>query len=744
MKKKGLLNICVYVMVFSILAFAAFAAGEIVQTASQLNYWTAANHTVYIQNTGTASTNVTIAIPTGWTFTSGTNCVQSGTNIECILAGSGSGSYVVQSPGATVSEYTTDDFVVTTNNTYTGNNVSMLRIECSEIFHTLVEFGRGRGNYFYNSGTGRAGSGQVDPGCAYLPNGTFIELNFLHKIYNVKQYYHVVSSAENASYTCTYPNDTVVRQHLDTSIARSSIWTVDYFIDEVPGSWERFGYLGMQFDAGAYSTGQNITINCTNIQYYLPAAGGYMNCTYDSFSLQFRDREPFTVSASTTTANIGNGTQEVIITYNITNGEIYDVSDAIIEIEAPQYAEFIGTRGELWGYALNQYRIEKAELVAGQSELITLVARFNTTNAPGGLTALNLSEGVKIKYTTCWEANAYNPTEYIQDLKVTNTATVGLGTNVSITSVPDLLQSIYDMTIVINRTVIDINTTVTDIYNISKVINDTVYRINLTVTQVNDTVTLIYNDTQYIIDLLNCNSTTDTPLCRWMIQINDTVNNIWNLTVVMNSTLTDVWNNVVLINQTVNNIEGNVSIVLNNTQTIIDLINCTNITAQWQNSTCNRLNRIENYSIDILNNITSIWNGYNVTDIRDWIDSINISANISADLTEVLTEISRLREFDEELVFLVTDSFNAQAQARQYMDSGDIGSAADKLIEAKAKLDQATLRLAQLKSNAAELEVPAPDGGSVWWIWLMLAALIAATTIYLFQRVPEEPPKEQY
>ncbi len=720
------------ILTFFILAFisaaSAFAAGEIVQTADPINYWDAANHTVYVTNNGNQSVNVTIAIPSGFTWVSGGNpCTQSGSNIQCILAASATGTYIVQSPGTSAAEYQTNKFIITTNNSYTGNNVSMLRIQCSEIFHTLVEFGRGRGNYFYNSNSGAAGSGQTETGCAYLPSSSFVELNFLHKTYNIKQYFNVVANAYNASYTCTYPNDTIVRQHLDTSILRSSVWTVDFAIDEIGGSWERFGYIGMQFDSGDYAVGQNITINCTDIQYYLPAAGGNISCGEDSFTLEFRDREPFNATA-TASSTIYNGTQEVLITYTITNIEQYTASDVMIQIEAPQYAQFIGTRAELWGTAQDVYVLEASDFLPGESTSVTLVARFNTSTAPA-MTSLNLTEGISIQYVTCWEYNAYNPAEYIQDLYAVGTGTVNMAQSSQITNFIDVLNQIYNLTVVINRTTTQINSTVNQIYNLSLIINNTVYRINATVTQINNTVTSIYADTQQILDLLNCNGTVDTPICNYVANINATVTQIWNLTNVINATTANIWNNVVYINNTVNAISGNVSIILNNTYTLMDLINCTNITAQWQNSTCNRLNRIENYSVQILNNITYIWGNYTAADILNAIG--NISVNISSSqITEILTEIQRLRQFDEELVFLVTDAFNMQQRATDAASRGDMSTAMQELNNANSNLKAAADRIETLKQQETET--------GKWWMWLLVGTLVAVLSIYLFQRVPED------
>jgi len=468
-------KVVILIFLTIMLSSLVYAAGEIDQYADKLNYWNAELHTVYVTNNGNVSTSVNFTIPSGFTFNSGSICtVPIAGKIQCNLASGQTGWYKVDS-STSPSEYDLRTFAPITNNSYTGNNLSFLRIQEDEIFHTLVEYGRGRGNYFFDSmGSGLAGSGHTGSGCVYLPNGTLFELNFLHKILNIKQYFNLADAdAEDVSFTCTYPDKTMVREHLVSNILKSGgLWTVSYFIGLIGGSWERMGYVGMDFDAGEFNIGQNISVNCTNLQYSLPNAHGNITVSQDSFDLEIRDRTPFNVTASTTTATVGNGTQEVIITYTITNTEIYDVSNVIIEIEAPQYATFIGTRGELWGVGRDQFRIEKTELQAGQSEVIVLVARFDTSSA-GAISSLELSQGVKVQYITCWETNAYNPQEYMQYLNVGNVS-VSMGTPVGIVDIITLLQNINTTVTNVHTTVNIINNTVDNIWNLTWQINQSI------------------------------------------------------------------------------------------------------------------------------------------------------------------------------------------------------------------------------------------------------------------------------
>jgi len=394
----------------------------------------------------------------------------------------------------------------------------------------LVEFGRGRGNYFFDSySPDTAGSGHSGVGCPYVPNGSMFELNYLHKVLNVKQYFlNLTAYAYNATFRCTYPNSSIVRQHLITSTySNSSGSIVEYRIPKIAGSWERMGYLGMDFGANSQYVGQTLTINCTNFTYFFPFGGGNMYVEEDSFTFTVRDREPFSAVA-TSGATIGNGSQEVIITYNITNTELYTADDVIIEIDAPEYAQFIGTRGELWGTARDMYRFEKTRFLAGEEELITLVARFDTNDAPD-LTSINLTQGIRFKYTTCWELNAYNPTEYVQNIYDIGTGTVDMNVSSEIIEVIEYLNDIFNLTISINLTINQINSTVNHIETIVNVINTTTNETNAIVKAINETTTIILNqtttifdntiiimnDTSFIYDMLNCNGTNDSP--NWFI-----------------------------------------------------------------------------------------------------------------------------------------------------------------------------------------------------------------------------------
>ena len=747
----------IFFLLLMLLSSFVCAADEIIQSADRLNYWNSETHTVSVTNNGTSSVAVNITMPGGFTYDSG-SCTHSSGVITCTLNQGQTKNYVVNSSSSSA-EYQLSVFSPVANNTYTSNNVSFLRIKDEEIFHTLVEYGRGRGNYFFDSMQhGLAGSGHTGVGCAYLPNSTLFELNFLHKVLNVKQYFgDLTAEAYNAAFSCIYPNRTVVRQHLITGTQRNSSGTyVSYKISKIEGSWERMGYLGMDFKENLQHVGENLTVNCTNLTYSFPAGGGNIVVDEDSFTLQVRDRNPFTASASTS-ATIGNGTQEVLITYNITNNELYTSDDVVIEIDAPPYAAFIGTRGELWGAAQDQYRIEKTELQPGESEIIALVARFDTANAPA-ISGINLTKGVKIQFTACWEANAYNPSEYIQYLYGIGSGAVNMGIPSAIVNIRTRLQQLYNLSVTINKTITSINSTVNIIETIVKVINATTNETNYIVKIINSTANsilnrtnvilnntlIILNDTGFIIDQLNCNGSNDSPICDKLSTINTSLQLLWNYTLQLNYTANNINVTVGSINVSGVNVTVNVDFtnLTNQLKEVKRYINCTNVTSN--SSACVRLERIENYTLIINSSLTNLFNittYFNTTVFGNltFQDIINKISNASVDTSDVIDALRELREFQEEIVFLITDSFGLQQQALADFSKGDFASAADSLIEANSKLMQS---LGMLTAEEESLQNAEAAGSNYEWVLiLMLAIAVIFLSVYLFGK-PKTPAGE--
>ena len=773
MKKAIIILAAMFLLCASFVVANFGPLGTIVQVGEDINYGNSPkNMTVNIFYNCTGIRTLNITFPPGFYlhFTGGTCSLINNSLASCTFQNTSAfdeGSYTFEG-SSSLDNYSVVQLINSLSNTTdcSTNSISIVRVPDDGIFQTLVEYGRGRGNYFYST-LGGAGSGHTGVGCPYVPNNTMFELNFLHKVFNIRQYFNNHSLvAQNATFTCSYPNRTIVRTHLGTSISKGATGTtVSYYIDEIEGSWERMAYLGMDFDSSEQQVGENLTISCSNIQYTLPGLGNVTVFVNNlTFNLEVRDPYPFSATASTT-STIGNGTQEVVITYTITNNEIYSIDDAIIEIQAPDHATFIGTRGELWGTALDQYRIEKAQLTPNQTETIILVTRFDTTTA-GPLTNLNLTNGIKIKYTTCWEKNAYNPTEYIQNLNNIGTATVNMGIPSQITGIIDTLEALYNLSIQINTTVTEINSTVNQIEILVDVINATTNETNYIVKQLNQTIydisnktSIILNNTNQIInntddikELIDCDNVSDSPICSSLDSMNNTIVYLQNITIELNQTLSNFSVNLT-VNLSDQNLSMNVTPNLTNVMLIIEDIraelNCTNVTGEPNASICKRLIRIENNTqiinstvIDI-NNLINYFNNTvfgNIT-LQQIYDQIS---NITVDTSELLAEIRKIREFDEELVFLVTDAFGMANEARTAAANGNLSDAAEKLRLANARLNEATIKLAQSRGDA-EKELYEGDLPLPTVMWILGIILVALVTVYLFQKVPEDDePGERY
>lgn len=766
---KNIMKILLVISIMLITLASAFAAGEIAITATPLNYYAATNHVVSIVNNGVALTTINTTLPTGWSWVSGTGCSFSAPDITCVNLGTA--TFTVTSNGADANHLWTP-MAFTTNNTYTANNVNFLKIACGEIFHTLVEYGRGRGNYFYDS-LNQSTSASTGTGYPYVPDNSDFELNYLHKIYNIKQYFNdATGEATNVSFQCVYPEETVVRQHLTESITRNGTqWTATYGISSIEGSWERMGFLGQDFAQGAYTAGQTFSVGCSNIQYYLPNENGWVQCAADQFTMTVVNATPITMTALSSPSSVCNGTSEVAISYVFTNTGQFPMKDPIFEIQAPQYSQFIGVRGELWGYGQETYRYELVELLPGQSETITLIARFDTAGQSGNVL---LTQGVKATYIPTWEVNSYNPLTQIENMATATSAPI-TATECSIANIQNELQTMNSTLSTINSNVLNIQTTVNDIQALAQQINattlstqttvnqiqttvneinattlniqSTVNNIQLGVNEINATTYSIKNDTSTIIGQLDCNGIADTPICQYVLDINNTVTAI-DLSGILaylneiNQTTTTINSNQ---NLYYNNIQNNFSTVFNDFATIqsnftqvnnqfislqsnfSDILTQINIAQQYlnctintQDSVCYRLGLLEGYTLEI--NSTT-WNNYNNilsvnSSVNTAISDINIVnnnllsvnttlvnlinskfANLTLDLTPILNELNNMQSFDEELVFLVTDSVGMQKAAQESFNNGDLTTTIDDLQKAQKNLETAARIIEQHKSE---------------------------------------------
>jgi hypothetical protein len=664
-KKNNICNLLIFLIAIILATMAVSAADEIVLETNRINYYGSENHVVTVTNNGASTDTLTFNLPAGWSYISGTGGCSNIPPITCTLNSGDSGSFTIQSNGA-ATEYSVDTVSIQSSSQgYTGNDVLFLRIDDNEIFHTLVEYGRGRGNYFFDTlGV------KISEACTYIPDNTKIELSFLHKVHPIKQYFEFGDAiARNITFSCTYPDNSMIRQHLTSSITRSGgLWDVDYSISELIGSWERMGYLSLHFSETDYDVDDTITINCTDVSYYLEKAGGYIYIPEDSFTLTFRDREPFTASASTSDT-IGQGTQEVLVSYTITNNEVYDVNNVIIEISAPEFGTFIGVRGELWGSSQDIYRLERTSIPAGGSTTIDLIVRFDTTNA-SGITELDLSEGITVNYLTCWEANAYNPIPYSQFITLTDTATVDLGTTTEIISVQDRLNELFDIINVINDTTKLNNQTLHQVLVIVEEINVTTQNINSNITNIvipslstiNDTINRIETLSIEIIELLNCsNDQTDSVCNKLNTIINNTdsleseILNTQDMVINMNDTMNYRFDlvdaNITEIRELIGNVSGEIS-------DVIDLLDCTNSS---DDTVCNKLDNLEIFITQVNNTVNEIH--VLTTEINSTthannvlLETINITTNNILSNTESLND--SINNLALDLQNLVNCSFN--------------------------------------------------------------------------------------
>ena len=735
-------KILIVVLTLILMIGLASASGV---TTDRLNFNTAEQHTVNISNTEGSIQNWTGTMPTGFVFDSSVSgCTNpSGQTIICENITDGSSATFVMNSTNSGTEYT----LYTLNSTLTAgalNDVNFINIRDDEIFHTLVEYGRGRGNYFYDS-MGTATSAGTGTGYNYVPNATDFELNYLHKIYNIKQYFGLANSdATDITFSCVYPYHTVVREHLVTSITDDgNDWTVNYNIPRIEGSWERMGFLGMDIGSGEYDVGQNFTINCTSLDYNLADAYGHIIVDEDSFELQVRSPNPITVSATADPSTIGNGTSEVEIIYTITNNEVYPLDKAVIEIDAPPLAQFIGVRGELWGVAQDKFRYELTELDAGQTETLVLVARFDTSASAD--TTLELATGVKAQFVPTWELNAYNPLTYIQEPAVTNTLSVNYGTTAAIIGLQSQIQRIETNTVSINNTVnsiyalvqeinttthttsnnlLSINTSLstqisnvnTSLANLITSVNSTLYtqaenNFNTIQSNFSDLSTQITNVETTIQNLVNCTANPSAPLCIQVNELNTTLTNVYNDLLSINTSLSTQIDNVNAsifseLNTQFTQIQSNFSqtntLIQNINNSIINEIGAVNASLSADLTTINNFvtdinTTVTNIQSDLLSINTTLYNEINAAETNI---IANLSAQISSlavDTQDILDELSYMQGFNEELIFLVTDSVGLAKDAKVDLQNGDVDGAMEKLNKAGNQLETVNVKLEDIK-----------------------------------------------
>ncbi len=718
MKNKIIITLLLILLISSVNAIST-------TVTDKLNFWNSETHTVVMTNDEGSTVDLNATIPTGFTFGSSSQCTNpSGQIIYCSNIANGNvASFTMTSPSSGVGEYEVATLTSTAGST-SNADVKFVRIKDEELFLTLVEFGRGKGNYFFSS-QGRGGSGQQSTGYKYIPTESHFELNYLHKLYPTIGNYLGVPTAEGEGLiiNCDYPNASLLKHHLATGIILGNPVEISYEADLLTTSWERLMWAVQSYDSGVYSDGDELLINCTDIHYYLPDAKGNVSISEDSFVLEFATKSPITVSATSDPATINNGTSEVDITYVFTNSEDYPISPSTdplrITILSPEGADYIGVKGELFGTAKDEFDIEIPSLPAGESYTTTITARFDTSSMTA--TSINLSRGVEVQFVPSWEVNSYNPMSIDQDVLVTDTLTISYGTQSHIVGVMDRIEEINQTTNEILLDTAEINNTINtleqyliDINGTVTTIETTTNTINTNVLEINQTTNNVYTDTQLILENLDCDGTNDTPLCDYVEDINNTVsglgtdiNSILTLVTEINgttwTTYNDMQQNFTDMFVDLSSIQGDVTTTLNNVNLALDYLNCT---ISSEDSVCYRLG-IMNTS---LNNIyTDTQNIYTDTQymINTQLPNINTSIineiqalNFTTDLTEVLTKIRQLKEFDEESIYLITDSMvEASNSAMKSFAEGNVEESIQYVEETQKLLNTLNIKVDEMATK---------------------------------------------
>jgi len=512
----------------------------------------------------------------------------------------------------------------------------------------------------------------------------------------------------------------------------------------------------MDFDSGEYDVGENFTINCTSLDYNLADAYGHVVIDEDSFYMQVRDPNPLSVVTSSNPATIGNGTSEAEVTYTFTNNELYPLDGLQLEIDAPLDSQFIGTRGELWGTARDKFLYELTSMAVGQTETIVLVARFDTSSDSD--TTLELSQGIKAKFVPTWEVNSYNPMTYIQSLAVTDTMAVNYGVSSAITSLQTQLDTIETNTDSIITTVDEINTLVieingtthttgdnllsingtlvseinsaeTSILNLVNAVNTTLYtqadsNFNSLTSDISDLSIQVTNFETTVQNLVNCTAAPTAPLCAKVDTLNTTVNSIQVDLLSINTTLYDEMNAInVSIMTELSTQFATVQTNFSQTNQLIQDIN-SSITGDISSlssdiAAINSLIVTVDTVVDTISSDLLAINSSLVTEINN--AESNIIANISAQITalstssaEILTELTYMQGFNEELIFLVTDSVGLANEAKVDFDNGDNQGAIDKLNEAASKLEEANVYMQEFRAPV-ENEYNKQTATSLFW-----------------------------
>lgn len=677
---------------FMLMLMASTVFGASSSETDRLNFFDSATHTVVLYNDEGGAVDMNATMPTGWTFGASSDCTDSGQDVICL--GIADGAYAVftmVSPAAQV-EYSTHVLDEIHAGATVIPDITFVNIKESEVFLTLVEYGRGKGNYFYSS-QGKGGSGQEETGYGYIPATTDFELSYLHKVYPSITNYLGVPLAEGSDLNihCSYPNDTMTKKHLATALTIGATAELDYSADLLTSSWERLFYVTQVFDSGDYADGQNFTVNCTEISFTLADAYGNVSVDEDSFVLVFDTVTPVAIDVmSVSPTVIGTGTSEVEVNFQITNMASYPLSVSTepmyVRIESGSYCDWIGVRGELWGEGKDYYDFEIKDLDTGYTSYVTtLVARCDTTG--GSPAQIDIAGDAKITFVPTWEIMSYHPIALRQTVTIgTKNITVS-GSAAAIVGVQDTLVSIESKIDSIQYSLAQINETIQSNAVYLNTINNTVTTIAADVVVIDTEVGNIQTDVTSIIEDLDCDGVSDTPMCDRLLEINVTTQ---AMSLVIDTINTNLNNNMSAVFAQFNQIQTNFSDVFTDIDVMQSYLNCQ---VNSQDSICWRLSLIENNTLTINSTIT---NNYDLLQYinNTWLPSINLTASVSVDLTPVLTKIRQLREFEEESIYLVTDAMvSANDNAIQAMNDGNIEAATRYMAETQEQMNILSVKL---------------------------------------------------
>lgn len=443
MGRKGLLSGSFWLSftaVFVALAGLGFAA-QLEQRADPLNYYTPTMHNITMNYTGTTvGARINATYPGGFTFLSASaNCTHdaSAKNVSCSnIQPNTTAWYSVNSTGPSA-EFAVSVFsAVVTNTSFRADDIKIVNISDLNIADTLIELGRGRGDYIYST---RYGGSKQENGTTYFPANSKTQLWYLHRIYNIGQYLGLQQEGQNITLNCTYPGLPVVSKHPQASrIANESgNWTVNYTFDgTVEGSFWKMAWTSIETQRNSQQSladGANITANCSATTYDFST--GKVRTNGELVLLTAATTTPVAVNASPQNSTLARGQSENPITYTVTNNGRYKIRDLQLEFEAPQYSKWISVRGELFGTSIQKYNLELPELSAGESAVVQLVARFDIPATATDAAAIKLGKW-DAAFIPPWEMASYNPLKIEQkDNDIVQVATINLNNTSSVYSV---------------------------------------------------------------------------------------------------------------------------------------------------------------------------------------------------------------------------------------------------------------------------------------------------------------------